>query len=79
MRNPIPRGFGNQKGSGPFHYSNSSTTGSNFKGANAGQNAQSEEKSDYCWNFNKGVPCKFLEIIASSLKGINIVTSHHMG
>ena len=58
MKDPIPKG-GN-KNSQFMHYSN----GQAVKGGN---NTQRRNKSDYCWNFNKGVPrkfgakCKFVE------------------
>ena len=58
MRDPLPRNQ-NNRGSFQFHRNNGSGH-SNAQGQNqmAG-NGQHKKKSDYCWNFNKGVPCKF--------------------
>ena len=55
MRDPIQKN-GFQKGSTSFaHHSNSA----NAQFVKGGQGQNSKRKSDYCWNFNKGVPCKF--------------------
>ena len=61
MRDPLPKGF-TQKSSHSYgpHFGNSSY--SSYTGINKGGAAQvsgSKKKSDYCWNFNKGIPCKF--------------------
>ena len=64
MRDPIPKNF-NRGGS---LYQHSSGTGYVATGrVSVSQNGNSSNnpmqvrrnKSDYCWNFNKGVPCKF--------------------
>ena len=51
MRDPIPKSNRNTQFA---HYSNGQTG----KSSSANQ-GQKRNKSDYCWNFNKGVPCKF--------------------
>ena len=58
MRDPLPKNNFNQRGGnlGQFHYNGGHQAKSNF--SNAGGN-NGRKKSDYCWNFNKGVPCKF--------------------
>ena len=56
MRDPLPRNFGQKQGNAnSFQYQYHSGNGSNQKQQNSGN----RKKSDYCWNFNKGVPCKF--------------------
>ena len=54
MRDPIPKS-GNQKSFPSYSYASSNRSG------NSGTNNNNSRKSrqDYCWNFNKGVPCKF--------------------
>ena len=56
MRDPIPRN--NQRfGGATSHYSGGGYVAkSNTVG---GMQAAKRNKSDYCWDFNKGVPCKF--------------------
>ena len=61
MRDPIPRN-GNQKFNNTgVHYANQSFNTNNDRGAShaATHFSSGKKKSDYCWNFNKGVPCKF--------------------
>ena len=55
MRDPIPRSNGQRNSNIPF-YSNSSNSASKPSGSSS---SGGKRKSDYCWNFNKGVPCKF--------------------
>ena len=57
MKDPIPRsGFiPNQRPGVPSQFQNKSGQSSNNAVGNNGQ----KKKSDYCWNFNRGVPCKF--------------------
>ena len=55
MRDPIPRSNGQRNSNVPF-YSNSSNSASKPSGSFS---SGAKRKSDYCWNFNKGVPCKF--------------------
>ena len=66
MKDPIPRfnsksGYGS--GSGFPHYNSSGTVlnRSNNTNSNTSTNPMQvmRNKSDYCWNFNKGIPCKF--------------------
>ena len=62
MRDPIPR---NHSGKGHFQFhgqqgnrlsvGNNSGTSSSSSNNNSGR----RKSSDYCWNFNKGIPCKF--------------------
>ena len=61
MKDPLPK---NYKSSNYQHYSgggyvqsqrNGSSSSSGISGGSAGK----RNKSDYCWNFNKGIPCKF--------------------
>ena len=57
MRDPIPK-FSGQKqfGSGQqFQFGGNGAKTSNTSGLNQA----GKKKSDYCWNFNKGVPCRF--------------------
>ena len=53
MRGPLPKGFGNKSrtSTGNFQLGSSNNSKSG--------NKNGKRKSDYCWNFNKGVPCKF--------------------
>ena len=53
MRDPIPRNNSSGKSSSSYYGTNQYSN--NPKGAGE----QKRNKSDYCWNFNKGVPCKF--------------------
>ena len=52
MKEPIPKNSNNSSRGGFNHLPNNSNNGQ--KPANGHR-----KKSDYCWNFNKGVPCKF--------------------
>ena len=52
MKDPLPRNYSNQK----TGYAQSFNHNQN-KNNNSG--AAGKKKSDYCWNFNKGIPCKF--------------------
>ena len=56
MKEPIPKNFGQK--SGFNHYPNSFQGKSTSRSGN-GNSSGSRRKSDYCWNINKGVPCKF--------------------
>ena len=64
MKDPLLK---NSKGGYMYQHTNSSgyaAGGAGFKGfSNQSNNANPMQvrrnKSDYCWNFNKGVPCKF--------------------
>ena len=50
MRDPLPK---NQYNKGHFQFHGQ-------KGNNSNHNGHSQKKkSDYCWDFNKGIPCKF--------------------
>ena len=58
MRDPLPK----HNGKGAFqHYSAGyAVPKNNSFGGNINNPMQvRRNKSDYCWNFNKGVPCKF--------------------
>ena len=55
MRDPIPKG-GFQRGSSFSQYTNGNNNGNNRSG---NVSSGKRNKPDYCWNFNKGVPCKF--------------------
>ena len=54
MRDPLPKGNYQQQ-------SHTQTFASSGHPHNkrTGDNESFRRKSDYCWNFNKGVPCKF--------------------
>ena len=58
MRDPIPKttqrssGFGGQNNT-------FASKGGHGNGYVSSNNTSNHSKSDYCWNFNKGVPCKF--------------------
>ena len=54
MRNLIPRNSNQRAKSGQF---NNGSRG--YQGAKQNSSTQKKGKSDYCWNFNKGIPCKF--------------------
>ena len=55
MHDPLPRNhYNNKGGSFQFHGNNSNYAGAKLAGGTLGK-----KKSDYCWNFNKGVKCKF--------------------
>ena len=57
MRDPLPRNnFGHRTGGFQFH-NNSNGGGKGHNNSN--NNNQGKRKPDYCWNFNKGIKCKF--------------------
>ena len=59
MRDPLPKGMG-QKFLGYHSYNSAQSSHSaGAPGKTNGQQNAGRKKSDYCWNFNKGVPCKF--------------------
>ena len=62
MRDPLPRNVTNRYGAGVTHYSGAgyvhNKNGNNGNSSNNPMQVR-RNKSDYCWNFNKGVPCKF--------------------
>ena len=55
MRDPIPKISGQRQDGHNQQAQGAKSTPSNFQG----QNLTGRKKSDYCWNFNKGVPCRF--------------------
>ena len=63
MRDPIPRNNFNPRvsGYGSYGSSNSQFANGSGKGNNSGNTGAhaGRKKSDYCWNFNRGIPCKF--------------------
>ena len=60
MRDPIPRT--GQKGYPSYNRGNNFSYQHNKTNSNVNGNGnQRKAKSDYCWNFNKGVPCKVWE------------------
>ena len=59
MRDPIPRANG-QKPNVFQHQANGLAGQKGFGQGNQGNQSGAKRKaSDYCWNFNKGIPCKF--------------------
>ena len=57
MRDPLPKNQGGKYFQ--FHGSNQGN-GSNRQQHQGGSKQNGEKKKpDYCWNFNKGIPCKF--------------------
>ena len=58
MRDPLPRNVsrGNTGYHGQFNNDSFKSSGSN---SSTNPMQVRRNKSDYCWNFNKGVPCKF--------------------
>ena len=53
MKDPIPKGgFGHKSSYGSYGQTQPSHQ-------NKSNNFGGKKKSDYCWNFNRGVPCKF--------------------
>ena len=54
MRDPIPNKNARNK-----QYFNNYSNGSAAQANKMGTQNKKRNKSDYCWNFNKGVPCKF--------------------
>ena len=61
MRDPLPRNNHNQnRWSGGIHLNHGGNiTPNGFKANNANKNSAGRKKSYYCWNWNKGVKCKF--------------------
>ena len=58
MRDPLPKNNG--KGHfNPHHYPSGGKTNNPNTNHNNGNQGHSRRKSDYCWNFNKSVHCKF--------------------
>ena len=58
MRDPLPRNH--SKGGFQFHYNNkNSNKGHSGNDHHNGNNNFQRKRSDYCWNFNKGLKCKF--------------------
>ena len=62
MRDPLPKNFNKGTGYQP-HYSGGGYV-TNRGAGNSGNSSSNpikvrRNKSDYCWNFSKGVPCKF--------------------
>ena len=56
MKDPLPKNFNGQKGYGMTGNFN----GSYGQNQNRNNSSNSHKKrSDYCWNFNRGIPCKF--------------------
>ena len=55
MKDPLPRNINNSKGSGYSGFHGNNYHSKSSRGSSRGH----KKKSDYCWNFNKGVPCKF--------------------
>ena len=56
MKDPLPKNVSNGK------FSNNNNNGSNFQKGNGSQSSNSRnvtKRGRYCWNFNKGVPCKY--------------------
>ena len=56
MRDPLPRGQGHRNSSS-FQFHGSLSGGYNGGKSNGGQGKKN--KNDYCWNFNRGIKCKF--------------------
>ena len=54
MRDPLPKQQFNRNG-GQSHYSGAGYVPNEKKGGGTGK----RPKSDYCWDFNKGEPCKY--------------------
>ena len=76
MRDPLPKS-GNGRTGGYAHYSGGGYVANRNGSTNQNPMQVRRNKSDYCWNFNKGVPCKFGEN-ANLLKDVNTVTHLHM-
>ena len=56
MRDPLPRNGGYQKNFGSNYQGSNGNAATQHRGNNS---FGGKKKSDYCWNFNKGIPCKF--------------------
>ena len=56
MKDPINRSsqLGNR-----FYTGTGQATGGNNNNNNKNSGRKGKRKSDYCWNWNKGIPCKF--------------------
>ena len=59
MRDPLPKGFPQRHSNNFVPHHNSSSTGGTSNKQGLSYSTMSKKKSDYCWNFNKGVSCKF--------------------
>ena len=61
MRDPIPKNTGSNKQTSSGGFNNYSFHRGNHSNNNNSVNAGSKErtKPDYCWNFNKDIPCRF--------------------
>ena len=62
MRDSFPKNQGSYHRGNQFqfHHGNNKQHGhGNGNNGNSGNGSGQRRKSDYCWNFNKGVPCKF--------------------
>ena len=57
IKDPIPKNNRGSYGNGTFYHGKSNNYGSGNTSSNPMQVRRN--RSDYCWNFNKGVPCKF--------------------
>ena len=61
MKDPLPKNSFNRNNFAG-HASGGGYVGTRGFGGQGGNNNPMQvrrNKSDYCWNFNKGVPCKF--------------------
>ena len=57
MKDPLPKNFGRPAFA---HYSGGGVVAPTKNGVNGSNPMQvRRNRSDYCWNFNKGIPCKF--------------------
>ena len=62
MKDPLPlpivsqRGFFGQNNGSAANHSNFNQNRNN---SSSNVNGGHRKKSDYCWNFNRGLPCKF--------------------
>ena len=62
MKDPLPKGTGQKQSFGFNHFQGSqSSQGSSGRGSssNANNSNNKRHKPDYCWNFNRGIPCRF--------------------
>ena len=60
MRDPLPKN--NQhyhKGQFQFHSFGKNNENHNNSSNNGSAGGSNKKRPDYCWNFNKGVPCKY--------------------
>ena len=57
MRDPLPKNINSKFGGNSFQYHGNGSNGNRNNANN--NNANNKKKPDYCWNFNKEVPCKF--------------------